>query len=87
MPTLPHPSDKGKHPARTTVVDRRAEAPGIPAGCRLRTPLLGDDPQTPGGTAGAGAHRYAVRKATLPQQVMVPLVRSPNECAPTARRP
>ena len=41
MPTLPHPSDRGKHPARSTVVDRRAEALGIPAGCRLRAPLWG----------------------------------------------
>ena len=54
MPTLPHPSDRGKHPARTTVVDRRAEALGIPAGGRLRTPLLGDDLQTPGGQLAAG---------------------------------
>ena len=61
MPTLPNASDRGKHPARTTVVDRRAEALGIPAdvlaafgakgaaGGRLRTPLLGDDLQTRGG--------------------------------------
>ena len=53
LPTLPHPSDRGKHPARTTVVDRRAEALGIPAGGRLRTPLLGDDLQTPGGQLAA----------------------------------
>ena len=34
-------------------MDRRAEALGIPAGGRLRAPLLGDDLQTPGGQRAA----------------------------------
>ena len=35
---------------------------------------------SPPGTAGAGANRYARRTGRSPQQVMVPLVRSPHEC-------